>query len=83
MSVEMCGYLASVIDEQLAEGQAIATRLGAGEESARCVDGYDLVTERNRAGALSWMEGYCGEHPNHQIRALLNDWALEYASRGG
>jgi hypothetical protein len=79
MSQALFAQLATEIDEQMAIGRAFAARIHAGEEpSVICVDGFSLVTERYKAGVLSWMEGDCGEQPNHVIRALLNDWALQY-----
>jgi hypothetical protein len=69
--------IAEAIDEEMTEGRALALRVAAGEETVICVDGYELLTERVRDGAFSWMDGDCGEQPNHAIRALLAEYTLE------
>lgn len=69
--------IAEAIDEEMTEGRALAARVAAGEDTVMCVDGYERLTERAHAGALTWMEGDCGEQPNHAIHALLAEYTLE------
>lgn len=40
-----------------------------------CTDGPGYLSERSRAGEVTWLSGFCGEnHPNDLISGMLVQW---------
>lgn len=76
--------VAAYVDGLLARGDAEARHAVTedGEQAILvCSDGPGYLTERNRNGSLTWMDGSCGNHPNAMIRDYLVDFVFERLGR--